>query len=190
MTFIAVRTHDNHCVDGIKFEVRLSMTKEEMKNKRKEESRGMVEVNEETIKKRYFKPNMMTDPWKHCKPVQVLKTGEIGDLSVHFDLTFNLTLTSRMTLNDLKIEKNRQRRDQNIRHRNRLFMRASETASPPSPNPNSSQPKPELGKIVAGQGQNHQPKNEQIKTAKTEPGQESHCQNETKEKFFFKWLNF
>ena len=94
-----------------------------------------------------------------------------------------------MTLNDLKIEKNRQRRDQNIRHRNRLFMRASETASPspPPPNPNSSQPKPELGKIVAnqGQGQNHQPKNEQIKTAKTEPGQESHCQNETKEKFLF-----
>ena len=96
-----------------------------------------------------------------------------------------------MTLNDLKIEKNRQRRDQNIRHRNRLFMRASETASPSPPppptpsHPNSSQPKPELGKIVAnqGQGQNHQPKNEQIKTAKTEPGQESHCQNETKEKF-------
>lgn len=153
--FESVRTHDNHCVDGIKFEVRLSMTKEEMKNKRKEESRGLVEASEETIKKRYFKPNMMTDPWKHCKPVQ--------------------------------IEKNRQRRDTNIRHRNRLFMRASETASPsppPTPNPNSSQPTPELGKsIVAnqGQGQNHQPKNEQIKTAKTEPGQESHCQNETKE---------
>ena len=91
-----------------------------------------------------------------------------------------------MTLNDLKIEKNRQRRDQNIRHRNRLFMRASETTSPPPTpsHPNSSQPKPELGKIVANQGQNHQPKNEQIKTAKTEPGQESHCQNETKEKFF------
>lgn len=90
-----------------------------------------------------------------------------------------------MTLNDLKIEKNRQRRDQNIRHRNRLFMRAGETASPPPTpsHPNSSQPKPELGKIVANQGQNHQPKNEQIKTAKTEPGQESHCQNETKEKF-------
>ena len=76
------------------------MTKEEMKNKRKEESRGLVEVNEETIKKRYFKPNMMTDPWKHCKPVQVLKTGEIGDLSVHFDLTFNLTLNDLN--NDLK----------------------------------------------------------------------------------------
>ena len=95
-----------------------------------------------------------------------------------------------MILNDLKIEKNRQRRDQNIRHRNRLFMRASETASPspPPPNPNSSQPKPsELGKIVAnqGQGQNNQPKNEQNKTAKTEPGQESHCQNETKETFSF-----
>ena len=99
-------------------------------------------------------------------------------------------MTSILILNDLKIEKNRQRRDQNIRHRNRLFMRASETASPsppPPPNSNSSQPKPnELGKIVAnqtGQGQSHQPKNEQNKTAKTEPGQESHCQNETKETF-------
>ena len=96
-------------------------------------------------------------------------------------------MTSILILNELKIEKNRQRRDQNIRHRNRLFMRASETASPSPPNPNSSQPKPvnEVGKIVAnqGQGQNHQPKNEQNKTAKTEPGQESHCQNETKETF-------
>jgi len=158
--FESVRTHDNHCVDGIKFEVRLSMTKEEMKNKRKEESRGMVEVNEETIKKRYFKPNMMTDPWKHCKPVQ--------------------------------IEKNRQRRDQNIRHRNRLFMRASETASPSPPppqqqqNPNSSshsklESSGNSPKVVNQQQQHHnQPKNEQIKTAKTEIGQKSHCQNETK----------
>ena len=69
--FEAVRTHDNHMVEGMKFDVRLSMTKEEMKNKRKEEGRGLVEVNQETIKKRYFKPNMIQDPWENCKPVQV-----------------------------------------------------------------------------------------------------------------------
>ena len=42
--FEAVRMHENHCLDGIKFEVRLSMTKEEMKNKRKEAEGTVVSL--------------------------------------------------------------------------------------------------------------------------------------------------
>lgn len=54
-------------------DVRLSLSKEELKSKRKEESLGVVEIDQESIAKRYYKTSMLEDPWRNCKPVQVCK---------------------------------------------------------------------------------------------------------------------
>ena len=64
---------EKHCILGCYVDVRLSLSKEELKSQRKAESLGTTEVPQEQIAKRYFKDSMLEDPWRHCKPVQVKK---------------------------------------------------------------------------------------------------------------------
>ena len=52
-------------------DVRVSLSKEELKSQRKGESLGVVEIDQQTIAKRYYKHSMLEDPWRNCKPVQV-----------------------------------------------------------------------------------------------------------------------
>lgn len=68
--FENVKGFQKHSVNGFPIDVRVSIPKEDFRAKRKEESLGVVEIDQAEIGKKFYKNSMLEDPWRNCNPQQ------------------------------------------------------------------------------------------------------------------------